>query len=52
MRLPRLGPVGLVDDAGRQVADRPEPEGLEVAERGRHISDSPLDRRGIAGAGR
>ena len=31
--LPRLGPVGLVDDAGPQLADRPQAERLEVAER-------------------
>ena len=31
--LPRLGPVGLVDDARPQLADRPEAERLEVPER-------------------
>ena len=33
VRLPGLGPVGLVDDARRQLADRPQAERLEVAER-------------------
>ena len=32
VRLPGVGPVRLVDDARLEVADRPQPEGLEVAE--------------------
>ena len=32
MRLPGLGPVGFVDDAGPQLADRAQPERLQVAE--------------------
>ena len=33
VRLPGIGPVGLVDDPRPQLADRPQPERLQVAER-------------------
>ena len=32
VRLPRVRPIGLLHDACVEVADRPQPEGLEVAE--------------------
>ena len=47
MRLPRLGPVGLVDDPRPQLADRPQAERLEVPER---LGD--LGARRIAAPGR
>ena len=41
MLLPRLGPVGVVDDPRRQLADRAQAERLEVAERLRRLGDRP-----------
>ena len=35
VRLPGVGPVGLVDEPRPQLADRPQPERLEMAERRR-----------------
>ena len=49
MRLPRLRPVRLVDDAGPQLADRPQPERLEVTERLGGLGDGPVGRRAVAG---
>ena len=40
MRLPGVRPVRLVDDARREVADRPQPERLEMAE----LAVRPRDR--------
>ena len=49
VRLPRLGPVGLVDDPRRQLADRAKSERLEMAERLGGLGGGPLRRRRIAG---
>ena len=49
VRLPGLGPVGLVDDARPELADRPQPERLEVAERLGDLGDGALGGGGIAG---
>ena len=53
VRLPGVRPVRLVDDAGREVADRAQPERLEVAEvalrPGDGLDEPPRD-RGSGGA--
>ncbi len=46
--LPGGGPVLLVDDPGAQLADRPQPERLEVAERFGHLGDGGLGRGRVA----
>ena len=47
--LPGLGPVGLVDDSGRELADRSEAERLEVAERLGRLRGSSASPRHVAG---
>src|SRR4029079_8694416 len=46
--LPRLGPVGFLDHARAHIADRPQPEGLEMAERGPDLGRRPLDDTRVA----
>ena len=52
VRLPGVRPVGLVDDARRQLADRPQPEGLEMAELALGAVDGRPDGRRRRSAGR
>ena len=47
--LPRLGPVGLAHDAPLELADRPQPEGLQVAEGRVGPGDGRLDRVAVRG---
>ena len=48
VRLPGLGPVGLVDDPRAELADRPQPECLEVTERGRDLGHGAVGRGAVA----
>ncbi len=48
VRLPGLGPVSLVDEPGLQVADRAQPERLQVAERLGHLGHRPVCRGPVA----
>ena len=48
VRLPGLGPVLLVDDPGPQLADGPQPERLEVAERFGDLGGGGLGRGRVA----
>ena len=48
VRLPGLGPVGLVDDPRPELADRPQAERLEVTERLGGLGDGPLRGRPVA----
>ena len=53
VRLPGVGPVGLVDDPRPQLADRAQAERLEVAERLGHLGRGAVGgRRGREPAGR
>ncbi len=49
VRLPGLGPVRLVHQPRPELADRPQPEGLQVPERLRHDRRRALGRGPIAG---
>ena len=46
--LPGLGPVFLADQARLQLADRPQAEGLEMAQRRARVADRGLDARRVA----
>src|SRR3954465_1618410 len=46
--LPCLRPIRLVDDPRPELADRTQPESLQVSERGRDIGDGPGGRRPVA----
>ena len=46
--LPGFGPIGLVDEPRSEIADRPEPERLEMAERLGHARDGPIEAGPIA----
>ena len=48
VRLPGVGPVRLVDDARPELADRPQPERLEMAERLGHLRDGPSAAAAVA----
>ena len=49
VRLPGVGPVGLVDEPRPDLADRPQPERLEVAQRLGRLGDAALGGRRVAG---
>ena len=48
VRLPGIRPVGFLDDPGPQLADRAQPERLEVAERLGHLGRGSLRGRPVA----
>ena len=47
MRLPGVGPVGLLDEPRLEVADRPQPERLEMAEVALRPLDGGANRRDV-----
>ena len=51
VRLPGIGPVGLLHDARLEFADRPQAERLEVTQVARDVGDGRLGRRAGSPAG-